>query len=120
LGTAKDHGLPAAQRLRRSREYLRVRRAGRKIQTPNFIIYCLVRDSGPTRLGLTVSRKVGGAVQRNRVKRRLREFFRQHKDLLPKNTDLSVIAKKGSSEAAYREICVELLKAFSANGRARS
>jgi ribonuclease P protein component len=59
-------------------------------------------DSGPkaapppARLGLVVSRKVGGAVQRNRVKRRCRECFRTWPDLLPPGVDLVVIARPGA------------------------
>jgi ribonuclease P protein component len=51
--------------------------------------------SGP-RLGITASRRVGGAVQRNLVKRRIREWFRQSKGTLPADLDLVVIARRGA------------------------
>jgi ribonuclease P protein component len=51
--------------------------------------------SGP-RLGITASRRVGGAVQRNLVKRRIREWFRETKTALPARLDLVVIARRGA------------------------
>ena len=51
--------------------------------------------SGP-RLGITASRRVGGAVQRNLVKRRIREWFRETKRTLPADLDVVVIARKGA------------------------
>jgi len=63
------------------------------------------------RLGLTVSRRVGNAVQRNRVKRRLREFFRLNKDRLPV-ADIVIIAQPGAAEldcqALDRELTIAL------------
>jgi ribonuclease P protein component len=85
-----------------------VRRNGKKIHTRHFILYCLTRPDGPSRLGLTVSRKIGGAVQRNALKRLLREFFRKNQFCLPPHTDLSVIAKIGAAELGYAAVSEEL------------
>lgn len=63
---------------------------------------------GFTRLGVTASRKVGGAVIRNRVKRLVREFFRTHYPRLPQGVEFSVIAKPGASTLGYRDVCREL------------
>ncbi len=57
----------------------------------------------PPRVGLSVSRKVGGAVQRNKVKRLLREAFARHEEQLPNGHDLVVVARPDALELAERE-----------------
>jgi len=99
---------PSEFRLHKSREFNRVREMGRKRHTPHFVVIVMIRPTGPTRLGLTVSRKVGCAVRRNRVKRLVREFFRTRHDSLPGHSDISIIAKKGASELEHLAIWSEL------------
>ncbi len=71
------------------------------------------------RIGLTVSRRVGGAVLRNRIKRRIREWFRTHRELLPSGVDLVVIARRGAGELDSREVaaCLSELVAEVSGGR---
>ena len=59
-------------------------------------------------LGLTVSKKVGTAVERNRVKRRIREWFRRSRAALPQNLELVVIARRGAAEIGMLETEREL------------
>lgn len=63
-----------------------------------------------TRLGMAVSRRVGGAVERNRVKRHIREWFRQSRCALPTGVDLVIIARRGAAALAGPEVAHELGK----------
>lgn len=71
------------------------------------------------RIGLTVSRRVGNAVLRNRIKRRVREWFRMHREELPRGVDLVVIARRGAAELGSRELtaCLSGLAAEASGGR---
>jgi ribonuclease P protein component len=83
------------RRLSRSGEFDRVYREGRSHATRYLVLYSFPRDAGAEgpRLGLSVGRKVGGAVERNRVKRRLREAFWAATDELPDGHDFVIVAR---------------------------
>lgn len=101
-------GFPRSARLTRPKEYDFVFQKGRKSVGAHFICY-LAADSAPEpRLGLAVSRKVGNAVARNRVKRRLREFFRRRRAGMAAGTHVVVVARPGSAELASGDFFGEL------------
>src|SRR4051812_24455863 len=72
-----------SDRLRKRFEFRRVRNEGRRVHTASFVIQVAANTQSPSRLGLTVSRKVGPAVRRNRIKRLLREVFRLEREAFP-------------------------------------
>jgi ribonuclease P protein component len=110
----RPRGFPARLRLKQRREFLRVQRGGRKHHVRYFIVFVSRRPSGsaesprlPTRLGITVTRKVGNAVQRNRIKRLVREVFRQHRHQLPAGLDMVWVAKQQATDAGFAEVLAD-------------
>jgi ribonuclease P protein component len=97
------------RRLSRSAEFERVYRQGRSKGNRFLVLYAFPRgeddaseDDGP-RLGLSVSRKVGGAVERTRVKRCLREAFWAQAERLPDSADYVVVARPDARDLAERD-----------------
>lgn len=106
------HGFPKAVRLRRRREFLSLQRDGQRRHTPSFVVVRRPAVATVSRLGVTVSSRVGGAVVRNRVKRRVREVFRQRRRALPSAVDIVVIAKPAAASLSYAQIASELERAL--------
>ncbi len=84
---------PASHRLRKTAEFERVYQRRRSASDGCLLLFVCENALGHPRLGLSVSRKVGGAVQRNLWKRRIREAFRLSRELLPEHIDLVVIPR---------------------------
>jgi ribonuclease P protein component len=89
--------LPKAARLRRRREFLAVQERGARLFAGEVLVLARSASAERARIGITVSSKLANAVERNRVKRWVREAFRQLQAELPP-VDLVVIARKGASE----------------------
>ena len=98
-------------RLKRRYEFRQTQLSGRRIHTPHFLIVVQPNALQNTRLGITVTKKVGTAVQRNRIKRVVREVFRRNRGLFPGSHDVVFIAKRGANDIDYRSLLNELRRA---------
>ncbi|MGH2949178.1 MAG: ribonuclease P protein component, partial [Solirubrobacteraceae bacterium] len=97
---------PKRRRLSRSAEFERVYRQGRSKGNRFLVLYAFPREAagvGGPRLGLSVSRRVGGAVERTQVKRALREAFWEEARRLPPGSDYVVVARPDARALATRE-----------------
>ncbi|MFC4077229.1 ribonuclease P protein component [Salinithrix halophila] len=96
-------------RLKRRNDFRRTFRIGTSTANRQFVVYRGRRaETGPVRIGISVSRKVGNAVVRNRIKRLVKEVTRQWVDRLPPNTDLILIARKPAAEMDYHQVKASL------------
>lgn len=98
-----------ATHVRKRAEFERIQRGGERVQTARFVLI-LARSpasDGPTRLGITASRKVGGAVVRNRAKRLVRAAFRQTHELFAPGIDVVVIVRRSLAESRLDDVVAE-------------
>jgi len=105
-------------RLRRSLEFRAVQKNGRRFVTKDLVVLWQRTDDDLPRFGLTVSRKVGNAVVRNRVKRWLREALRTRRGSLS-GVDVVVIARHNARTAGYSRIEDQIIQAVTHIGRKR-
>ena len=103
--------LPAARRLKRSREFKRVRLEGRTVRGGHLVLGVLpVEDEKKFRIGFVTSRRVGGATVRNRVRRRLREIVRRHQHEVRAGVWMVLVARPAAAGARSSALEAEWLK----------
>jgi ribonuclease P protein component len=96
------------EKLLNREEFVNLNRSGRRHHTRHFVLIFKKNGLSFARLGITVSKKIGNAVQRNRVKRLIREFFRLHRDHFPKGFDFVIAAKRNAISLNYSDLTEEL------------
>ena len=99
---------PKTQRLLKRPDFVKLNRTGKRYHTTHFVVITGKNGLDITRMGVTVGKKVGNAVTRNRTKRLLREFFRLNKPRLPRGCDFVFVAKKDVAYLNYRKTKEEL------------
>ena len=97
-----------ADRLRKRSEFLRLAHSGRRVHGRHFLLNGLPSSADCGRLGITVTKKVGPAVTRNRIKRYCREFFRHHRHQFPGHWDVNIIAKRSAAKLTAAETANDL------------
>lgn len=99
-------------RLTESAQFEKVYRQGTAFRGRLFAVHVFPNETGTARLGLSVSRKVGSAVVRNTVKRRVREIFRSRRGVVSGNVDFVVSARPAAGEASYEQLDREFARAL--------
>jgi ribonuclease P protein component len=109
-----NFSLRRAERIKKSAEFIIIYRKGARKESRHFKVAILGNNLSWSRLGITVGKKIGNSVQRNHIKRRIREYFRLHKALLPASSDIVFTAKTGADRLLYAGIASEIDRLFDA------
>jgi len=108
----EDFRFPSEERLRTDREFREVVRKGERTSTPHFNVYRDFLGGDGRKVGISVGKRAGRAVVRNRVKRILREFYRFHKCAFPSGSRTAITVKKAPPRPGLAAITEELLPAI--------
>lgn len=93
--------LPRAHRLRRSADIRRVRRKGQRWSHPLLLLFAVENDRDATRFAISASTRIGNAVVRNRVRRRIREVIREQLPGIQAGWDCLLVVKEGAPSAPF-------------------
>ena len=113
---AKSGRFQRADRILGTRDFVRVTKTGKRGTSKSFVVVMAPRIEDPSenfdekqsRLGVTVSKRVGNSVTRNRLKRRIREWFRHAREVLPDGSDIVVIARRAARDLSSSKIAAVL------------
>jgi ribonuclease P protein component len=101
-----------ADRILKRNEFIELSKTGRKIHHKYFFAVYAPGRHGRSRLGITVTKKVGGAVKRNRIKRLVREYFRLNRHALSGEWDINIIAKNQAAGLSSEKVFESLENIF--------
>jgi ribonuclease P protein component len=108
----RPQAFPKDYRLLRRSEFRQVYEAGQRRSAPIGVIFFRPNGLSITRLGITAPTKLGGAVLRNRVKRRVREAFRLNRLAIPAGWDIVVNPREAMATVEFSKLVQELLRVF--------
>lgn len=102
--------------MKKNHEFRRLYDKGKSVATPSLVVYFRRTNRDYNQIGITVSTKVGNAVCRNKVRRRIREIYRLNETRLQKGLDIVVVARVRSPHVSYAELEKAYLFAISRLG----
>lgn len=100
----KEDAMKAAVTVKENYEFRRIYRKGKSLVSPQMVLYWQKNRQGQSRLGITVSTKLGHAVVRNRVRRRFRELYRLHKPEMQPGFDVILVARGRAVRSTYQQL----------------
>ena len=100
----KSEAYGPRERIRTKKDFSDLYESGGCFRGKHFNLIFRPNDLGYSRMSAVASRRIGNAVARNKARRRARELFRRHKDLVPGTLDMLVIARQGIGEAAWEDL----------------
>lgn len=112
MGLGGSFSFTKSDRLLKRGEFLRISRFGKRVQNRYFIVAFSQARFEKTRLGITVTKRVGKAVTRNRIKRFVREYFRKSRHEIAGQWDINIIAKKEAAKLSWGEVAQSLQNVF--------
>ncbi len=113
-----QYRLPKTCLLRKNQEFERVYRQGKRLHGKGFSLIYAAGSAGWNRLGISVRKKTGRAVDRNRIKRIIREAFRLHRESFPQKSDIVVTVRPGFSLRSPAEVLAAVVGLLGADDRA--
>ncbi len=97
-----DEALRPQERLRKKKDFSYLYKKGKRFRGKNFILIYLSNELGYSRVAIVASKKLGNAVQRNKIKRKFRTLYRRNKELLTTPLDLIIIPHREIHEAQWQ------------------
>jgi len=92
------------QSLKKNKDFQQVYKKGKSFANKYLVMYVLKNDLEENRLGISISKKVGKSVQRNRLSRLIRESYRSLEDNYPKGLDIVIVVRINSRDIGYKEV----------------
>lgn len=102
----------AIERLKNTKEFNQVYRRGKSIVNKHVVLYYVKNQSAHKQVGFSVSKKVGNAVTRNRVKRLMKEVYRLNEASLKNGYDFVFVARVRTKDASYKEVEKAMISCF--------
>lgn len=111
-----DLGFPRSRRLQKQYEFKRIYEAGRREANRYFTVYTCSTEGRRGKVGIVAGKRLGKAVQRNKIRRALREIVRQNQRDILERTDLIIIAKPPALDLPHRELADHLFQLLRKSG----